>query len=151
VADFHLNYSGDLRECCWWSLSTEIVLGFPVCNFEHLRQYLLLGRVRLINAVVVQMRCFVKLLPGLFVLIGPQVPNCSSCWPRYICLVPMHLPFSAFWKLIALVYLLQEVCDVFLEVDCLGVSLAGGLRCLLGGRMISILVGWRRIFFDFFD
>jgi hypothetical protein len=33
----------------------------------------------------------------------------------------------SFWKLIALVYLLQEVCDVFLEADCLGVSLAGGL------------------------
>ena len=147
VADFHLNYSGDLRECCWWSLSTEIVLGFPVCNFELLRQYVLLGRVRLINAVVVQMRCFVKLLPGLLVL----MPNCSSCCPRCICLVTMHLPFSAFWKLIALVYLLQEVCDVFLEVDCLGVSLAGGLRCLFGGRMLSILVGWRRIFFDFFD
>ena len=60
----------------------------------------------------------------------------------------------SFWKLIALVYLLQEVCDVFLEADCLGVSLAGGLRCLFGGHMISILVGWRRIFrifFDFFD
>ena len=39
----------------------------------------------------------------------------------------------------------------FLEADCLGVSLAGGLRCLFGGHMISILVGWRRIFFDFFD
>ena len=25
----------------------------------------------------------------------------------------------SFWKLIALVYLLQEVCDVFLEADCL--------------------------------
>ena len=69
--DFHLNYSGDLRECCWWSLSTEIVLGFSVCNFELLRQYLLLGCVRLITAVVVQMRCFVKLCPGLFVLMGP--------------------------------------------------------------------------------
>jgi len=57
----------------------------------------------------------------------------------------------SFWKLIALVYLLQEVCDVFLEADCLSVSLAGGLRCLFGGRMISILVGWCRIFFDFFD
>ena len=32
----------------------------------------------------------------------------------------------------------------FLEADCLGVSLAGGLRCLFGGRMLSILVG----FFD---
>jgi hypothetical protein len=31
----------------------------------------------------------------------------------------------SFWKLIALVHLLQEVCDVFLEADCLGVSLAG--------------------------
>ena len=118
VADFHLNYSGNLRECRWWSRSAEIVLGFPVCNFELLRQYLLLGRVRLINAVVVQMRCFVKLLPRLFVLMRPQVPNSSSCWPRCICLVPMHLSFSAFWKLIALVYLLQEVCDVFLEVAC---------------------------------
>ena len=38
----------------------------------------------------------------------------------------------SFWKMIALVYLLQEVCDVFLEADCLGVSLAGGLRCLFG-------------------
>jgi hypothetical protein len=38
----------------------------------------------------------------------------------------------SFWKLIALVYLLQEVCDVFLEADCLGISLAGGLRCLFG-------------------
>ena len=38
----------------------------------------------------------------------------------------------SFWKLIALVYLLQEVCDVFLEADCLGVSLAGGVRCLFG-------------------
>jgi hypothetical protein len=28
-------------------------------------------RLRLINAVVVQMRCFMKLLPGLFVLMGP--------------------------------------------------------------------------------
>jgi hypothetical protein len=57
----------------------------------------------------------------------------------------------SFWMLIALVYLLQEVCDVFLEADCLGVSLAGGLRCLFGGHMISLLVGWRRIFFDFLD
>jgi hypothetical protein len=57
----------------------------------------------------------------------------------------------SFWKLIALVYLLQEVCDVFLEADCLGVSLAGCLRCLFGGHMISLLVGWRRIFFDFLD
>jgi hypothetical protein len=38
----------------------------------------------------------------------------------------------SFWKLIALVYLLQEVCNVFLEADCLGVSLAGGLRFLFG-------------------
>jgi hypothetical protein len=36
----------------------------------------------------------------------------------------------------------------FLEADFLGVSPAGGLRCLFGGRMLSILVGWRRIFFD---
>ena len=57
----------------------------------------------------------------------------------------------SFWKLIALVYLWQEVCDVFLEADCLGVSLAEGLRCLFGGHMISILVGWRRIFRIFFD
>ena len=113
---FPLELLWDLRECCWWSLSTEIVLGFPVCNFELLRRYLLLGRLRLINAVVVQMCCLVKLLPGLFVLMGPQVLNCSWCWPRYICLVPMHLSFSVFWKLIALVYLLQEVCDVFMEV-----------------------------------
>ena len=27
-----LLWPGDLRECCWWSLSTEIVLGFPVCK-----------------------------------------------------------------------------------------------------------------------
>jgi hypothetical protein len=38
----------------------------------------------------------------------------------------------SFWKLIALVYLLQEVCDVFLEADCLGVSLAGGVQYLFG-------------------
>jgi hypothetical protein len=38
----------------------------------------------------------------------------------------------SFLKLIALVYLLQEVCDVFLEANCLGVSLAGGVRCLFG-------------------
>ena len=56
----------------------------------------------------------------------------------------------SFWKLIALVYLLQEVCDVFLEADCLGVSLAGGLQCLYGGRILTIVLGWRRIFFDFF-
>ena len=49
----------------------------------------------------------------------PQVPNCSSCWPRCICLVPMHLPFSAFWKLIIL------VCDVFLEVACYQYQLDG--------------------------
>jgi hypothetical protein len=50
-ANTRLELLWDLRECCWWSLSTEIVLGFPVCNFELLGQYLLQGRVRLINAV----------------------------------------------------------------------------------------------------
>jgi hypothetical protein len=39
----------------------------------------------------------------------------------------------------------------FLEADCLGVSVAGGLQCLFGDRMLSTLAGWRRIFFDFFD
>jgi hypothetical protein len=29
----------------------------------------------------------------------------------------------------------------FLEADCLGVSVAGGLQCLFEGRMLSILVG----------
>ena len=59
VADFHLNYSGpsrDLRECCWWSLSTEIVLGFPVSK---------LAAVELIYMMVL------GLDPGLFVLMGP--------------------------------------------------------------------------------